>query len=186
MLGCPAMGWEPRSAGGREGDVVSQAMQTAGLRVCDVPSWLGLRCRIFCPVQPHLSPTAVPLRVPGPSFLLSSSKAAAVLHSHLLLRTHPVMSWCPPGPCPSCPFPIPNSLPFPRCLLFVPPCCCSPRFPLQVPGAGRVRVRMRVQMLQMVLGWCRPWAVVGSTLLSFAAPELSARVEFLKHSLRSL
>lgn len=45
---------------------------------------------------------------------------------------------------------------------------------------------MRVQMLQMVLGWCRPWAVVGSILLSFAAPELSARVEFLKRSLRSL
>lgn len=48
---------------------------------------------------------------------------------------------------------------------------------------------MRVRMLQMVLlapGWCRPWAVVGSTLLSFAAPELSARVEFLKRSLRSL
>lgn len=36
---------------------------------------------------------------------------------------------------------------------------------------------MRVQMSQMVLlalGWCRPWAVVGSTLLSFAAPELPA------------
>lgn len=54
MLGCPGMGWEPRSAGGREGDVVSWAVEGTGL-------WLGRRCRTFCPIQPSLTPSAVPL-----------------------------------------------------------------------------------------------------------------------------
>lgn len=75
VLGCPAMGWEPRSADGGEGDVVSQAMEGAWLWVCDGSVLAGHEVQDLLPHPPE--PLLLYLsQVLGPSFLLSSPKAA--------------------------------------------------------------------------------------------------------------
>ena len=88
MLGCPAVGWEPRSVGGREGDVVSQAVEGAGLCVCDGSLLAGPKVQDLLPHPAKPDPCCCTSpRCLGPFFSCLYPKLPAVLRSQLLLRT---------------------------------------------------------------------------------------------------
>lgn len=88
MLGCPAMGWESRIAGAKEGDVVSQAVEGAQLWVWDGSLLAGHKMQDLLPHPAKLdSFCCTSPRCLGPVFARLHPKLPAVLHSHLPLRT---------------------------------------------------------------------------------------------------
>lgn len=135
MLGCPGVGrGEPRSTRGREGDVVSQAVEGVELWVCDSSLLAGHKVQ---DLQPHLAkPDPFCHTSPGglgPVFSCLHLKLFSILTCSLGLSFHNVLvsSWPPVlaalslSPV-SCLFPSPPSL----CS------CCSPSFLSAVPLAG--------------------------------------------------
>lgn len=96
VLGCPTMGWVPRSAGGGEGDVVSQAMEGAWLWVCDGSVLAGHEVQDLLPHPPEPVPfCCTSPRCLGPVFSCLHPKLPAVHHTHLFLRA---LSPCHPCP----------------------------------------------------------------------------------------
>lgn len=98
-----------------------------------VLSWLGTRYRIFCPIQPSLTPSAVPPPGTWAQFSLVFTKSCLLFSILTYDSSHNILvsSW-PPVLAALSLSPVPSLFPSPKL------------FPLQVPGAGRARVRVLV------------------------------------------